>query len=330
MKKAIYVYTDGSCYKIGKADQRLDQSSNISIEEICDCRINEQQTAATYGELKLIYPFDISSADSSVMVESYIHKKLVEKGYDRLKRKYKGKEGKTEWFDLVDLDDSGVIELVGNLIKDVTGLTGKFQYQPRAYQAYVKAMLLDKVVSGDKVVACELAPRFGKTLWSLDLFNTLCFDMEYQYMILPSYILTAHSSFFKERNKCSDFEDTLFISDNDDDFENKVRLNKDKRLIIAVSLHTPEDNFKKYECIKELSPNKKVAFVDEADFGAHTDKSKKVIDLLECDLKILMTGTAIERVVAGYNVESVIVWSYTDMLLLKDNRHPMLNYLVEE
>ena len=188
--------------------------------------------------------------------------------------------------------------------------------------------MLDQVDNGAKVIAAELAPRFGKTPWSLDTFKDLFEDFDYQYMILPAYILTAHASFMKELRKYSDFDDMMFISDNDPDFKDKVRNNKDKKLVIAISLHTPEDNLAKYECIGELDVSKKVAFIDEADFGAHTESSKKIIDLLECDLKVLITGTAIERAVAGYDVTDIIQWSYTDMLLLQDGTHPLLENLV--
>lgn len=328
MKKAIYIYTDGKNFKIGKADQRSDQSDSITIDEICDTRIREAQTAATYGELKSVHNFDISNVDSSYIVESYVHNQIELKGYDRLERKYKGHVGSTEWFNLEDLNEGQVIELVGNIIKDITGSTGKKSFIPYFYQAYVKGLLLDQVNNGAKVIAAELAPRFGKTPWSLDTFKGLVEEFGYQYMILPSYILTAHASFMKEKCSYSNFEDMMFISDNDPDFEDKVRNNKDKHLVIAVSLHTPEDSLVKYECIKELDSSKKVAFIDEADFGAHTESSKKIIDLLECDLKVLITGTAIERAVAGYNVTDIISWSYTDMLLLQDGTHPLLENLV--
>ena len=182
MKKAIYIYTDGKNFKIGKADQRSDQSDFITIDEICDTRIREQQTASTYGEITPVHFFDISVSDSSVMVESYIHQQLELKGYNRLKRKYKSHTGSTEWFDLEDLNEGQVIELIGNLINNITGFTGKSTFVPYFYQAYVKGLLLDQVDQGAKVIAAELAPRFGKTLWSLDTFKDLFEEFDYQYM----------------------------------------------------------------------------------------------------------------------------------------------------
>ena len=332
MKKVIYIYKNNSSkdntYKIGKADQRSDQHEDVTIDEIGNVRISEQLTAATYGEYEIVQTYDISHVDSSYAVETGIHDGIEKEGFIRLTRSIKNlKEGSTEWFDFGDKSEGEVLEIVKSLVEEYAGNSGLKSFSPYFYQAYIKGLLLDQVNNGSKIIAAELAPRFGKTLWSLDAFKTLSEEFNYQYMILPSYILTAHSSFMKELRSFSNFDDMVFISDNDPDFEDKVRSNKTKKLVIAISLHTPEDSLLKYNCIKELDLDKKVAFIDEADFGAHTDISKKIINLLDCDLKILITGTAIERVVAGYDVQDIIRWSYTDMLLLQDGTHPILENL---
>jgi hypothetical protein len=334
MKKVIYIYSDSvpNQFKIGKADQRTDQNTNISLDEIGQNRISEQQTASSRGKINVHGILDISEAEDSLVVESFIHGKLVEMGYDRIKRDliHNGetfKEGKSEWFSINDLSSDEVVSLIDSFIRQCLNKSGKPSYTPRVYQSYIKALTLDRVVAGDKTILTELAPRFGKTLWSLDLFNTLHSDFNYQYMLLPAYVLTAHSSFKKDFNKYKDFNDFIYIDDKDSDFEQKVLMNKDKKLLITISLHTSEDGYDKYKCLDTLDSNKKVAFIDEADFGAHTSTSRKVIDLLKCKLRILMTGTAIERAAANYGVGDVIKWSYTDMLLLKNGNHPLLSKL---
>jgi hypothetical protein len=183
--------------------------------------------------------------------------------------------------------------------------------------------------AGNPVIAAELAPRFGKTLWSLDLFNALCDEFGYQYLILPAYVLTAHSSFMNDFKAFSDFNDIKFVSDKDSDFEDQILNNNgDSRMIVTVSLHTSVEAISKYNCLAEIEVSKKVAIIDEADFGAHTNSSKNIINHINPALKILITGTAIERAIAGYDVAEVIQWSYTDMLLLQDNNHPILeNFL---
>ena len=323
-------------FKIGKADQRIDHEQGDTSREqfildIAKRRIKEQQTAVTYGKLELVNVWDISEVEDSTEIEHAIHKAIVSNGWERLTRTdLDGKDGSTEWFDFFNLEPetaaADVISFVTSIIKKETGNTGLNKYEGRGYQEHVKAQVLDKVIGGSKVIGCELAARFGKTLWALDLFKSLTEQSDKQYMILPAYVLTACSSFKKEVAAFEDFQDFVFVNYNDKDFAEKVRANADKKMVITASLHVDGDS-DKYDCITELDDNKKVAFIDEADFGAHTESSREVLDKLNCDVKIIMTGTAIERALAGYDVDAIIKWSYFDMLLLKDGNHPMLESL---
>ena len=90
MKKIIYVYhkkdSKDNHYKIGKADQRSDQTDDVTIDEIGSVRISEQLTAATYGDYKILQIFDISHVDSSTSVEHAIHTGIQKAGYKRLTR----------------------------------------------------------------------------------------------------------------------------------------------------------------------------------------------------------------------------------------------------
>lgn len=333
MKKVIYIYeneTPGQ-FKIGKADQREGQSDDVSILEIAAVRIAEQLTAASRGKLIIHAALDVSHYEGDTTeLEDQIHKRLsmmTEQGISRLRREMFHdneliKSGLTEWFN-IPMEGSKVVELIDSIIRNITNKSGKATYKARAYQAYIKALVLDKVEDGEKVIAAELAPRFGKTLWSLDLFKALCDEFGYQYLILPAYVLTAHSSFLTDFNGFSDFNEMIFVDDKDPEFKQKIQNNTNKRMIITTSLHTTDTT--KYDVIKALDTSKKIAIVDEADFGAHTKTSKEIINHLECDLKLLITGSAIERAISGYEVNEVIQWSYTDMLLLQDGTHPILD-----
>ena len=331
MKKVIYIYrrkdSSENTYKIGKADQRANQGESITIDEIGSIRISEQLTAATYGEYEVITTFDISHVESSTAVEHAIHKGIELAGFSKLTRKIDGKKGNTEWFDFDDANEGEVLELVKTLVEKYSGFSGLSTYRPRGYQSHVKTQIIDAIDTGGKTIGAELAARFGKTLWTLDVFKTLTEEKGYQYLILPAYVLTAHASFQKELRSFADFDDMVFISDKDNKFEEKIAANVNKKLVIATSLHTPEDSLEKYAAIANLESDKKIAFIDEADFGAHTEASKHRIDILDVPIKVIMTGTAIERALAGYDVDAIVKWSYFDMLLLKDGNHPMLQTL---
>ena len=331
MKKAIYIYQNSETgpfnFKIGKADQRVNQDDSVSIYDIAKTRVLEQQTAATFGNFTLVEAFDISEAKSSVAIESFIHTKLQLLGYTRLERTFEDRKGSTEWFCIEDKTPADVKRMVGSLIKSKLDKSGLKSYQPRFYQQLIKEQVLAFVDQKHSVIACELAPRFGKTLWSLDLFKTLCDDYGFQYMILPAYVLTAHSSFAKEVAEFEDFEDFVLIDDKSDTFEEDVIANRSNRCIITVSLHTPDSNLGKYDCLAALPSYKKVSFIDEADFGAHTGSSKRRLEILDPALTILMTGTAIERATSGYDTNAFVQWSYFDMLMVQQGIHPVLETL---
>jgi len=113
MTKVIYCYSNPSSekpiFKIGKADQRVDhfKEDGETQEEferaIAKRRIKEQQTAATYGELKLVHAWDISDCEDSTEVEHAIHKAIVQAGHERQDRiDLDGKKGSTEWFEFIN------------------------------------------------------------------------------------------------------------------------------------------------------------------------------------------------------------------------------------
>jgi hypothetical protein len=327
-KKAIYIYQSlarPGYFKIGKADQRVGQEDNVTIFEIGCNRINEQLTAESFGEYVVVDVLDITSATNSTRVEGYVHHKIQLEGYVRQERIFEGKKGRTEWFHIPDKTPEQVVAMVNTFIRELLDVTGLKTYSPRFFQQYVKEQVLNHIDAGERIIACELAPRFGKTLWSLDLFNTLCNEYGYQYMILPAYVLTAHSSFMKEVCQHADFEDIVLIDSNDADFVAQINDNKHRRLVITVSLHITD--FEKLECLSKLDSSKKVSFIDEADFGAHTDSSKTRLDLIDAGMTILMTGTAIERATRGYALNAIVQWSYHDMLMVKKGLHPVLKSL---
>ena len=344
--KVIYCYKqkddDSSTYKIGKADQRTNHFKNGRSNEefatfIAKNRIKEQQTAITHGELELVYVWDVTKAEDSTVVEHAIHKAIILAGHERLDRiDLDGKKGLTEWFTFLNFTDpdAEVIEFVTKVINKERGESGLFKYHGRGYQNHVKEELLGELekiysIKDEHIIGCELAARFGKTLWALDLFKTLSENWaKKQYMILPAYVLTACSSFRKEIAKFSDFNDFVFVGYDDPDFVQKIETNVGQKMVITVSLHQRDPN--KYNVIANLDDTKKVAFIDEADFGAHTQSSRGVLDALSCPTKILMTGTAIERAIASHKIDAVIRWSYVDMLLLKSGEHPILDGVEDE
>lgn len=309
--KTLYIYTtesdrDKGQYKFGETVRKTES------------RVKNQQTS---NSEELIIVGEMTSDYS----DHYVHNELKKLGYVRV-----GKGGR-EWFKGFESDDEAFATL-GKIISTSKNIELK-EYIPRFYQELIKMVFEDKLsrVQGDKnEFALELAPRFGKTLWTLDLMKTLFQDYDYKVALLPAFVLTALSSFEKEFYLFKGFSDSMVFVREGDDVDKVMSENYGKKMVILpISLHT-EDYKKKYSFINQLEMSEKVSFIDEADFGCHRDNSQNFIKYLNCGLDVYMTGTAIERVVAPLdNVgDNVIRWSYTDMLMVQNGEHPVQKMFV--
>lgn len=306
MKNTLYIYTTES------DRQKRQYKFGETIRE-AESRVKDQQTG---NSEELIIVGDMTSDYS----DHYVHEELEKLGYVRV-----GKGGR-EWFKGFESDDEAVATL-GKIISDSKNTELK-DYIPRFYQEYIKMVFeykLNKIQEGKNEFALELAPRFGKTLWTLDLMKTLFNDYNYKVALLPAFVLTALSSFEKEFYQFKGFNESMvFVRKGDDVDEVMDKYYGKKLIILPISLHT-EDYKTKYGFINQLEMSDKVSFIDEADFGCHRDNSQAFIKYLNCGLDVYMTGTAIERVVSPLdNVgDNVIRWSYTDMLMVQNGEHPI-------
>ncbi len=224
------------------------------------------------------------------------------------------------------------------LLKKIYNLLDKSEtkfrptYKPRFYQEYIKEIFLDKINTANKGkndIGLELAPRFGKTLWSIDLIQTLFQDCGYKICFLPAYVLTSSSSFGKTFDEFDGYSTNMILVETIDELNDSISNYYGKKMIIViVSLHM-NNYINKLKKVLELQSYEKVSFVDEADFGAHRLNSQSLIKYLDCDLNIYMTGTAIERAVSPLeNLLDIIRFSYIDMLMVQKGEHPIQKYFV--
>ncbi len=279
-------------------------------------RVKNQQTGNSES-LEIIYEFESGYTDH------YIRDSLKQLGY------VKGGDGGTEWFEGFKSDDEAILAFKKVITKFNTDILP--DYAPRYFQSVIKDQFFAKYKSElknreNKIdFALELAPRFGKTIWSIDTLKTLHDDYGIKLCVIPTYVLTALTSFQKEFYSFKGYSNDMVFITSDDDVESVIKEYYGKKLIIvAVSLHI-RDHESKLEVIKNLPLKDKVSIIDEADFGAHRMNSQGKIDYLNCGLNLYMTGTAIDRVAAPlHNLrDNIIRWSYTDMLMVKNGEHPI-------
>lgn len=279
-----------------------------------DVRIKEQARTAMSENPEKVWE------GTSELSDHDIHKLLTKMGYKWIIR---------EWYGGFTSDDE-VIAVMNKIIAESSQDT-RVEYTPRYFQSVIKNQFLIKYqdelrLGYDKIdFALELAPRFGKTIWAIDLLNTLFIEHNIKLCVIPTYVLTAITSFKKEFYTFKGYSSNIVFVTSEDDIQSVINENYGKKLIVvAMSLHMREHE-SKLEIIKSLSSCDKVSIIDEADFGAHRMNSQGKIDYLNCRLNIYMTGTAIERVASPLSNlrDNIIRWSYSDMLMVKKGEHPI-------
>lgn len=283
-----------------------------------DGRIKEQaRTAMSENPEKVWEGF-------SALSDHDIHKKLLKLGYIHIVR---------EWYGGFNSDCE--VSMIMNQIISESEQDTRIEYIPRYFQSFVKNKFLtkyrDELRFGFTKIdfALELAPRFGKTIWAIDLLNTLFLGHNVKLCVIPTYVLTAITSFKKEFYSFKGYSSNMIFVTSDDDVSSVIKNNYGKKLIVvAISLHM-RGHESKLEVIKSLPSQDKVSIIDEADFGAHRMNSQGKIDYLNCGLNIYMTGTAIERVASPLSNlrDNIIRWSYTDMMMVKKGEHPIQDRL---
>lgn len=148
---------------------------------------------------------------------------------------------------------------------------------------------LDAIENGEEdkavIMLAELCARFGKTLAYLELFRLIDNDI----MVIPAYVHSVFTSFekeivgkYKDENigKWSNFKGFKIIdTSNNTKWKEKFEENLGKnKMVVFISVQTRESSFEEFDIIKNVDSNRKFILVDEADMGAWTSNSQKVVD----------------------------------------------------
>jgi hypothetical protein len=273
-----YIYTTSAYrargwYKIGGTE--YDQAAD---------RIDQQDTTACPEPLEKIY----ESQKADGLWDNQIRGWLSQyRGYV-----YTRNDKRREWMRLPDGAKQLTDEVVkADFISAVNAITqskvGLKKYSPTPTQAKaldsVMRQLEALIDSGDldsiKAVA-DLCARFGKTLWVLELFRRLNERYGYSTLLLPAFWLSAHSSFEKEIEEFSDFNHFVYINTAASGWELKLSEAQAAGQITVVSLslcgEASDERLERFKPIRDLQDV--YMFCDEADVGAHTERSAKILD----------------------------------------------------
>ena len=221
------------------------------------------------------------------------------------------------------IDNDNPTEYLTNLVDEAINFftTGvrpvELFFDPRPHQAYVNQQILNRF-NGDSTIIqpLNLCARFGKTLQGLSLFK----DSGLEVMVVAGHWLAANQSFINTVEQKFDItSDIAVIKPDYQQFKDAI--DKGQRVLIDLSLHTEVESIDP-KLIGALAVYKSLIYIDEADFGAWTESSRKTANLFienSINLVCVATGTNIDRALIGTrgHIEPPITVSYLDLIEAK-------------
>lgn len=151
-----------------------------------------------------------------------------------------------------------------------------------------------------------LCPRFGKTIFALEMFKRANALFGYDMLLLPAYVLSAHTSFKDEVQKYRDFSNMVFIDTKDNTAEEEFQeaTESGRMVVLTISMHAQDLN--QFAYIRNAGDHRKFEFIDEADLGAWTGAKSIVSNSLfngdhssGSPIRALASGTNIMRMAIG-------------------------------
>ena len=209
----------------------------------------------------------------------------------------------------------GLKHILG-IIDAVTGCKNQTKTDSKPFADIER--LVQQVIGDDyERVILDLCARWGKTRTALELMKMLSLKLDSRISVMLSYVRTAESSYVKEINENRQYDDMVVIDP--DQFKTTKQVIKaiddamsnGKHVFYYFALTGKGDASDKFDktCFNrrmkpllQFKSEKMDLYVDEADFGAKTEKQTKKIQELVSKVNTirlyLMTGTRASEVEA--------------------------------
>jgi hypothetical protein len=289
-------------------------------------RVHEQRTASEREDYLIVgwVPSNLAkkkSEDQKILLELHNNKKCT------LAKVLDSNRTSKEWAVFSDNNPEEVWReyLGNNVIKSDLSLT--------IWQLEAMDQIFTFLGEGKKKIMAELAARFGKTLLYLAMFLAL----KYKVMVVGTYYLTALSSFKKEVRRYNEFSNFIVLELNSDTFQEDFAqgLKEDKKIVVLASLcgnkevdHTVRNQNAQF--IETFTD--KITVIDEADYGAHTEKCVPFVNRIgNGGPVILTTGTNSERAKGDHkDIDAFFKVTYLDMLMNSGVLEKLKNPIVKK
>lgn len=177
--------------------------------------------------------------------------------------------------------------------------------------------LVDDIVSGNKSYVLDLCPRWGKTNTVLLLSTKL----DAQFFILSSYVGTVEASYKKtieENNYDVDFSTLTYISADDEKAAEKVEqaVEAGQKVFYYIQTTGNGGTFERRlaPIEKHLTKKNAVLYVEEADFGSHTDNQLRKLHQIPHKHTYILSGTGRDRLQTIAKALNVKDWISKDYI----------------
>lgn len=181
---------------------------------------------------------------------------------------------------------------------------------------------------GEKsTLAYILHMRFAKTGFTLELVNQLGkFDKDLVFILFADdYTVYGSYRNWIEEKKCWG-DNIKYIDSGRENVEEQIKFCRNNNIIPFIKVGSKVNDYK-IEYLKNIQSNKKVLFVEEADFGAWTHNNREKSKSLDSDIIILESGTGINKVSYGKKIDHLFILDLLDAYLIKRGLHPNKDYL---
>jgi hypothetical protein len=285
-----------------------------------EVRINEQGNSAEWEEKIIIGSWNNLQ---TIKRDHDLHEILTKRGLW-----HSGKHKGTEWFKIPARSTDEARAYLDDLVTEFEGKRIRKTVKLRSLQqkALVKAMTIIDRAGFEVSLIANLCPRFGKTIWSLMLFNAITKKYGNRVMLLPAYWLSVHSSFVNELNDYDDFLDIVQIDVNDPNAEAQANdaLTAGQRILVPMSLHGDLEEWKtKHSWIANIPNSDVFSFADEGDFGTHTENQVAKLDYIFNTVarstagkfvRVYASGTNVQRLArCSSDIDGVIYTAYSEL-----------------
>lgn len=225
-----------------------------------------------------------------------------------------GRRGTKQGREFHDIDFEELEYRVNNYVRksgQPLPLAGLAQWQYDQAKEVIQA-----IANGRRTIMAELCARFGKTIWS----GALAVETNAQITIVASYVLTSFASFAKDLTAFEQFRYLEVIDSAAADYQNEIAtaLAASRQVVVFLSMCGSTKRQDRIDYLFGL-PHNRLVFIDEADFGAHTEKQADPFIQArgEDDVVILMTGTNGERACGNWIVDHYLGTTYAELLMEK-------------